>query len=717
VALGRALDALGKARYGEALTALDAAGTAAPDPTLLADYRAWLKARALQANGQPAEARAALAAIGRDPPGAVPCKPNCRHPLYPDARELAAKTWEASQPKKAAAILAELPADGRLLAHAAELSRSAGDDKGAEALEARLLSEAADAPEAKALATQLGSKTIGDRLGFDRWRNRIFRLLDAHDNEVARSEAEALAAELPKKHPLLCELLYVQGKASRKLREYGKAVDSLSQARKECAARAKDKPPKGRPKAAATSSAALEAWALRASLLETEVRAIRGDVEGARKVALFIADGHPKHSFADDALFFLAETLEQRGQAEEARGVYQRIVDVYGAGDLAPEAAWRLAFDAIKSSDAERAKSWLGRIANGPAGDTIEGSRARYWRARLEEPNPKRACQAYREAMLAPALTFYAWLALDRLERTDPACAKERKTELLELAGTATVALAATASTASTASVRPQAVAIELEPRTLARAARLAQIPGGGFKVYASLELGLLQHPAMPEQEVVALALAYDGIGDHREAQLLLRTRAQVALSAFPSGPTQRVWRAAYSRPFLDELEGAAREQKLDPWLLYALAREESTFDPAVISWAGAVGLAQLMPATALGASAALKIRGFDVGKLTDPAINLRLGAYVLHDGLRYFSSSVPLALAAYNGGIGLADKHLPPSEQDFDLWVESLPVKETRKYVKRVIQTYAIYRFLYEPSAPFIDLPDTIRPRGVRQR
>ena len=158
----------------------------------------------------------------------------------------------------------------------------------------------------------------------------------------------------------------------------------------------------------------------------------------------------------------------------------------------------------------------------------------------------------------------------------------------------------------------------------------------------------------------------------------------------------------------------AANAEKVDPLLLYALSREESTFDPQIVSWAGATGLTQLMPATAVGAYATVyRKRLTDLSVLTDPALNLRLGAHVLGDGLRRFGV-VPLALAAYNGGPGLASRTLPRSKAiDFDLWVETISVRETRRYVKRVIGTWGKYRFLYDGESPFIDLPDAIEPRS----
>jgi soluble lytic murein transglycosylase len=705
-ALSRAMQAIQHGRLKEALAAIQAPASSSD---ILQDYRAWIRARILYGLSQSERARSALEGIAREPPSTALCKPGCRHPLSVDVAELNARTYESRSPKTAADLLAGLAPDGRLWTRAANLYRSAHDETSANEIEERILVETAESPEAHELASQLGRPGLARWVtSLDRRRARLFRLLDTHDNEGARSEADDLLGELPKKHPLGCDLLYVSGKASRKLHEYARAIDALTRARKECARVAGEANPPAKSKTSSTAWAiarrTAEELQLRSMLLETEVRAIRGDLRGARKVALAIADAHRQHSFADDALFFLAELLEGQGQTEEALTLYQRILDEHAEEDLAPEAMWRIAFSAIRSKDVVRAREILTRIAGGPAGHGIDGARARYWIARSMEDDSDQTCRAYRDAALDPALTFYAWLAMDRIMRVAPSCGARLREELALLRDRA-----ARSSTVASAPKAELSRRIHSSPE-FARARKLVEITG--FKVYGSLEIGLLKHEGMTQQEVVALALAYDEIGDHRQAQLLLRSRAPAALASFPDGEVFDVWRAAYSRPYEEEIEHAAREQKIEPWLLYALAREESTFDPAVISWAGAVGLAQLMPRTARSIFARLRIGRFDASKLTDPAVSARLGAYLLRDNLRAFKSSVPLALVAYNGGIALASKNLPPAEQDFDVWVETIPVKETRRYVKRVIQSYGVYRFLYERDHPFIELPERIRSR-----
>jgi soluble lytic murein transglycosylase len=83
--------------------------------------------------------------------------------------------------------------------------------------------------------------------------------------------------------------------------------------------------------------------------------------------------------------------------------------------------------------------------------------------------------------------------------------------------------------------------------------------------------------------------------------------------------------------------------------------------------------------------------------ELTQPSLNIRLGARYLGNLLRRFDGSVPLALAAYNAGGGAVSRWLDQRRGlEVDEFVEEIPVEETRGYVKRVLRSYAAYRLLY---------------------
>jgi len=120
--------------------------------------------------------------------------------------------------------------------------------------------------------------------------------------------------------------------------------------------------------------------------------------------------------------------------------------------------------------------------------------------------------------------------------------------------------------------------------------------------------------------------------------------------------------------------------------------REESRFDPRAVSPAGAVGLLQLLPGTAQG------VLGGRVttARLMDPQTSIRAGTAYLGGLLRRFGGSVPLAVAAYNGGPASVRGLRDLAGVDLARFVETIPFPETRAYTQRVLQTYGIYRWLY---------------------
>jgi soluble lytic murein transglycosylase len=130
--------------------------------------------------------------------------------------------------------------------------------------------------------------------------------------------------------------------------------------------------------------------------------------------------------------------------------------------------------------------------------------------------------------------------------------------------------------------------------------------------------------------------------------------------------------------------------------LLMGLAREESAFDAGVVSWAGAVGLCQLMPGTAADEARAQRLPPPATSDLVEPTLNARLGG--AHLGRRLRGMSHPLlAIAAYNAGPGAVAKWLPPSGASvpLDLFVEQIPIEETRNYVKKVTGSWVTYTVL----------------------
>ena len=100
-----------------------------------------------------------------------------------------------------------------------------------------------------------------------------------------------------------------------------------------------------------------------------------------------------------------------------------------------------------------------------------------------------------------------------------------------------------------------------------------------------------------------------------------------------------------------------AEQYDLDPYLVAAVARTESGWDPEAVSHAGAVGLMQLMPDTAAWITGLESWQGGDDPDLTDPEDSLELGACYLAYLVKYFGGDIRLALAAYNAGPGRGEQ------------------------------------------------------------
>jgi tetratricopeptide (TPR) repeat protein len=153
-----------------------------------------------------------------------------------------------------------------------------------------------------------------------------------------------------------------------------------------------------------------------------------------------------------------------------------------------------------------------------------------------------------------------------------------------------------------------------------------------------------------------------------------------------------------YPRAFGSVIDELAVTSGIRDSVLYALVREESYFNPDIVSSVGAVGLSQLMPATAEAIARKLHMGQPD---LHDPSVNLQIGVRHFQDLLKNVNS-VPLALLSYNAGLTRvrvwerAAGDLPQ-----DLFVESVPFEETRKYVRKILISSVMYAFLYGSQDP----------------
>lgn len=180
-----------------------------------------------------------------------------------------------------------------------------------------------------------------------------------------------------------------------------------------------------------------------------------------------------------------------------------------------------------------------------------------------------------------------------------------------------------------------------------------------------------------------------------RAAFLLL-----ILMSVFLLLNTSLIWKWMYPIKFQHEILMASRKYDVDPYLILAVIRSESSFKTDRVSKKGAIGLMQIMPDTAAWIVQQAGFRPKDDQYLYDPVMNIHIGTWYLSFLLDRYQGDLVKVIAAYNAGPGKVSGWLT-SEQ----WsgqrehIEDIPFGETRQYVQRVLYYHDRYKSIYNTS------------------
>jgi len=140
-----------------------------------------------------------------------------------------------------------------------------------------------------------------------------------------------------------------------------------------------------------------------------------------------------------------------------------------------------------------------------------------------------------------------------------------------------------------------------------------------------------------------------------------------------------------------------AYEYGIDPYLVFAVIKAESSFNPKAKSGKNAIGLMQITERTGMWGAETIGIEGFSKEDLYDPETNIRIGCWYIKQLMNEFSNRIDLVLAAYNGGSGNVSEWLKnvkysKTGQELDV----IPFRETEMFVKKVKNYYQVYLKLY---------------------
>jgi soluble lytic murein transglycosylase len=376
-------------------------------------------------------------------------------------------------------------------------------------------------------------------------------------------------------------------------------------------------------------------------------------------------------SFCDDVSIWFARGAIRRGDYESARKILLETLSRWQDGDMALEARWLLALSMILEKRYADAKKVIEHALTKVV-DPLSGSRFCYFLAWIDMAmgNPHKAKQGFSRCSVAYPMTYYGFLAGIRagqkglLASSDSAQGKDSH-----------------------------------YPEGLKNAIWLYET---GLFSLAGDEASAFEPSSFEDAVVKTLILAK--ARSVSQPLKIADTFLKIFVATPPNDDNRVFFELAFPRYYQDEVQRASKESHVDPLLIYAVMREESAFNPEALSPAGAIGLLQLMPATAEIVAKKLRIK-FNRQSLYQPSINIRLGARLLSE-LEKTMRHPFFVIAAYNAGAGAIlkwknENHGVP----LDLFVELISAEETRNYVKKVFSSYCAYHLLYDQKKPFLQV------------
>lgn len=500
---------------------------------------------------------------------------------------------------------------------------------------------------------------------------RARNLSARHDNKAVLDTLQGVSASKTWKQSERCEAKYLLGKAARKMRRYKSARKYLKPVTQKCP----------------------EPWRKNARYLLARLASFSGGKKSAKTMESFLT-AYPDDRFTDDVLMWKAKALVQKKKYGSAEQVFRTILEQHADGDMHKKAQFELAFLLAREGRVADARKILATVADNDKEKVFFRDQARYWRGRLllypqwsswklnaDETSRTKGTRFLTELATERPASFYGNLAAQVLSFSSQEAGNEA----------APIANATSGQTPSTSPAE-----LTFSPALTKQEAFQSALVflESGYDREAALLLDSVERQHLVDGDRVAMTEMYARARARDRSHRLLRESGYALPAGKPESANALLWSLAYPMAHARAIRPAAQEFQLPPPLLFGLAREESAFEAEVVSWAGAIGLCQLMPFTAREEAERLRVPLASLDALRKPTLNARLGA--AHLSRRMSLGHPLLAIAAYNAGPGNVNKWrkaLP--DLPLDAFVESIPVEQTRNYVKKVTGSWVVYTWM----------------------
>jgi soluble lytic murein transglycosylase len=382
-----------------------------------------------------------------------------------------------------------------------------------------------------------------------------------------------------------------------------------------------------------------------------------------------VIERYPTSPYVERSRYAAADIHESFGRKQEAIALYTTVMKSFPNSQVYDDAASRLAWLHYSNREWGQAYETFQNLASS-AKDSAFRTTGLYWQGRTAEKlgDTETAVRIYRQIFDGSEESYYQALAFRGLLRAGIAV-DDPKTNAFPAAPEADPPLAPEIS------------------YHLARARELSTI---SLHRLAVIELDEVDRLSKNHPRLRPLLL-------HEYFKNQAYNRSLAIANQLPSSSSDRnLFR--FPIAYWEMIQRKAQERELDPYLILALIRQESLFDPRARSPATALGLMQLLPSTAARVAKQIGMPPPSNEQLFQPEINLTLGTQYLKDLMQRYSNDWFKAIAAYNAGETAVDRwEKELLTDDVEEFVERIPYFETRGYVKLVMRNHLVYKRLYD--------------------
>jgi len=363
-------------------------------------------------------------------------------------------------------------------------------------------------------------------------------------------------------------------------------------------------------------------------------------------------------------LIWLARDYRRDGDIEKALKTFQTVREKYPSE--AEDALWDMGWTYFRTGDYKKASDIFSKLY-----ETYNEPQYLYWKARSLAEDKQDASEVY-ATLARQGKDFYSLMAALQIEAAQDLTGMVEREEFRQNSG--------------------------MSGETVVRPApndRVEALIELAFFDEAKHELRYLSQRARSLADILYICLKYEELEEYKN---LVRLAVNLP-------DREEFYQFRYPLAYRTIVEDISAKYRVDPYLVFSVAREESRFDPHAKSMAGALGLMQIMPETAKRLDRRLRTGARRTYDILDIRNNLHFGIYLLSDLMREFGS-YPYALAAYNAGEHRVRNWLKQGDyKSADEFIEDIPYSETRAYVKRVLTSYFEYKRIFSQTGDFMEI------------